>query len=72
MGGELRSPEDVEADAIESELAAERTATSTVVKCFERNRPARKPFPECQAPSWKGLIDFLVLDRPQTKRSTIR
>ena len=38
--------EDVEADAIESELAAERTATSTVVKCFERNRPARKPFPE--------------------------
>ena len=38
--------EDVEADAVESELAAERTATSTVVKCFERNRPAHKPFPE--------------------------
>jgi transposase len=38
--------EDVEADAIESELTAERATPSTVVKGFERNRPARKPFPE--------------------------
>ena len=38
--------EDVEADAIENELAAERAAPSTVVKSFERRRPARKPFPE--------------------------
>jgi transposase len=27
-------------------LAAERSASSTLVKCFERKRPARKPFPE--------------------------
>ena len=38
--------EDAEADATEDELAAERTAPSTVVKSFERKRPARKPFPE--------------------------
>ena len=38
--------EDVEADAIENELAAERAAPSTVVKSFERRRSARKPFPE--------------------------
>jgi transposase len=38
--------EDVEADASEDELAAERSTPSTVVKSFERRRPARKPFPE--------------------------
>jgi transposase len=38
--------EDAEADASEDELAAERTAPSTLVKSFERKRPARKPFPE--------------------------
>ena len=38
--------EDVEADATEDELAAERAAPLTVVKSFERRRPARKPFPE--------------------------
>ena len=38
--------EDVEADAIEDELNAERAASSTVVQSFERRRPARKPFPE--------------------------
>ena len=38
--------EDAEADATEDELAAERSAPSTVVKSFERKRPARKPFPE--------------------------
>jgi transposase len=38
--------EDAEADATEDELAAERTAFSTLVKSFERKRPARKPFPE--------------------------
>ena len=38
--------EDVEADAIEDELTAERAASSTVVQSFERRRPARKPFPE--------------------------
>src|SRR6202050_2910245 len=38
--------EDAEADAAEDELAAERAAPSTVVKPFERRRPARKPFPE--------------------------
>jgi transposase len=37
--------EDAEADAIEDELAAERSTPSTVVKPFERRRPARKPFP---------------------------
>jgi transposase len=37
--------EDVEADAIEDELTAERAASSTVVQSFERRRPARKPFP---------------------------
>jgi transposase len=38
--------EDAEADASEDELAAERSAPSTVVRTFERKRPARKPFPE--------------------------
>lgn len=38
--------EDAEADATEDELAAERSTPSTVVKPFERRRPARKPFPE--------------------------
>jgi transposase len=38
--------EDAEADATEDELAAERSAPSTVVKSFERRRPTRKPFPE--------------------------
>jgi transposase len=38
--------EDIEADAIENELAAERAAPSTVVNAFERRRSARKPFPE--------------------------
>jgi transposase len=38
--------EDVEADATEDELAAERSTPSTVVKTFERRRPARKPFPD--------------------------
>jgi transposase len=38
--------EDAEADAIEDELAAERSAPLTLVKSFERKRPARKPFPE--------------------------
>ena len=38
--------EDAEADATEDELAAERTAPSTLVKSFERKRSARKPFPE--------------------------
>ena len=38
--------EDVEADAIEDELNAERAASSTVVQSFERRRPARNPFPE--------------------------
>jgi transposase len=38
--------EDAEADATEDELAAERSAASTVVKAFHRRRPVRKPFPE--------------------------
>ena len=38
--------EDAEAGATEDELAAERSAPSSVVKSFERKRPARKPFPE--------------------------
>jgi transposase len=38
--------EDAEADATEDELAAERSAPPTLVKSFERRRPARKPFPE--------------------------
>jgi transposase len=33
--------EDVEADATEDERAAERAASSNVVKSFERRRPAR-------------------------------
>jgi len=38
--------EDAEADAREDELAAARASHSSVVKSFERRRPARKPFPE--------------------------
>jgi transposase len=38
--------EDAEADATEDELAAERSASWTVVESFERKRLARKPFPE--------------------------
>ena len=38
--------EDAEAGATEDELAAERSAPSTLVKSFERRRPVRKPFPE--------------------------
>ena len=38
--------EDAEATATEDELAAERSPRPTVVKAFERKRPARKPFPE--------------------------
>jgi hypothetical protein len=36
---------DAEAGASEDELAAERSAPSSVVRSFERKRPARKPFP---------------------------
>ena len=38
--------EDAEADATADGPAAERAAPPTVVKSFERERPARKPFPE--------------------------
>jgi transposase len=38
--------EDLEADATEDELAAERASRSTLVASFERRRPSRKPFPE--------------------------
>lgn len=39
--------EELEADAAEDEIAAERAAArSTSVTAFERRRPARKPFPE--------------------------
>jgi transposase len=38
--------EDAEAAATEDELAAERSARSSVVESFERKRPSRKPFPE--------------------------
>ena len=38
--------EDAEASAAEDELAAERSARSSLVKSFERRRPSRKPFPE--------------------------
>ena len=38
--------EDAEADATEDELAPERLTPSTIVRSFERRRPARKPFPE--------------------------
>jgi hypothetical protein len=37
--------EDAQASAAEDELAAERSARSSVVKSFERKRPSRKPFP---------------------------
>ena len=36
--------EDVEADASEDELVAERSSPSTLVRSFERRRPGRKPF----------------------------
>jgi transposase len=38
--------EHAEADAAEDELEAERSSSWTVVKTFERRRPAREPFPE--------------------------
>jgi transposase len=39
--------EDLEADATEDELAAEKAAARTqIVSSFERRRPSRKPFPE--------------------------
>ena len=39
--------EELEADATEDEIAAERVAAKiTNVSAFERRRPARKPFPE--------------------------
>jgi transposase len=38
--------EEAEADATEDELAAEQARRSTLVKSFERKRPARKPFPD--------------------------
>lgn len=39
--------EELEADATEDELAAERAAAQTqTVRSFERRRPSRKPFPE--------------------------
>jgi len=39
--------EELEADATEDELAAEKAATQTqTVRSFERKRPSRKPFPE--------------------------
>jgi len=38
--------EEAEADAAEEELAAEQAKRSTLVKAFERKRPARKPFPD--------------------------
>src|SRR5271154_713055 len=37
---------DAEANATEDELESERSSSSTIVKTFERRRPARKPFPE--------------------------
>ncbi|TIP10879.1 MAG: IS66 family transposase, partial [Mesorhizobium sp.] len=39
--------EDLEADATEDELAADKAASQTqTVRSFERRRPSRKPFPE--------------------------
>lgn len=38
--------EDLEANATEDELAAERTSRATTVQSFERRHPSRKPFPE--------------------------
>ena len=38
--------EDAQASAAEDELAAERSARSSLVKSFERRRPSRKPLPE--------------------------
>jgi transposase len=37
--------EDLEADAAEDEIAAEKAAATTPVRAFTRRRPARKPFP---------------------------
>lgn len=53
--------EELEADATEDEIAAERVATRiTNVSAFERRRPARKPFPE-HLPR-----ERLVIDAPST------
>lgn len=38
--------EDLEANATEDEVAAERASLATTVQSFERRRPSRKPFPE--------------------------
>jgi transposase len=53
---------DVEADATEDELAAERSTPSTVVKSLERRRPARKPFPEHLLPR-----ERIVIPAPHTR-----
>ena len=37
--------EDLEAAAIEDEIAAAKAAATTPVRAFTRNKPARKPFP---------------------------
>jgi transposase len=37
--------EELEADATEDEVAAEKAAASTAVRVFTRRKPARKPFP---------------------------
>ena len=48
--------EDLEADASEDELAAEKAAGRTqTVRSFERKRPSRKPFPE-HLPRERGVI----------------
>jgi transposase len=48
--------EDLEADATEDELAAERAGAQTqTVRSFERRRPSRKPFPE-QLPRERVVI----------------
>ena len=53
--------EELEADATEDEIAAERTAANiTTVSAFKRRRPARKPFPE-HLPR-----ERLVIDAPST------
>jgi len=53
--------EELEADATEDEIAAERTvANITTVSAFKRRRPARKPFPE-HLPR-----ERLVIDAPST------
>ena len=58
--------DDVEADATEDELAAERAASSTVVKSFERRRPARKPFPQ-HLPR-----ERVVIAAPQSSLAAVR